>query len=348
MEEFKEVFNPVLNEFVDKKTAEFIKHTTDLFIKDFVTYSKNLITGGGKRIRPYLAYLSYKTFGGGNEDEEMDVFVALELFHNFLLIHDDIIDKSIVRRGQKTIHEYVLEKLSKDDRIGDLKHIANSQAIVIGDLIFSWVLELLIKSKNKSLSYLFNYFFKNVDEVIIGQIIDGDTSTRKRAGLKLIEEKTTLKTAYYSFIRPLQIGAVLANPNYGMEKLFEDFGTKLGIAFQIQDDLLDIIGKPDEIKKTPLLDIEEHRYTFFTNYLQENGTNEQQEYFNSVFGKKLTEPNQKLLRATFEKSGAITYGKKLINENFNKAKDIIRNSNLENDYKQNFIELVVLIEHRQS
>ena len=93
LKQFKEIFDPILNSFVNKKIEGFQKNTKDVFIKDFVLYSKNLITGGGKRIRPYITYLSYKSFGGKNEKEIMNILVSMELFHNFCLIHDDIMDK---------------------------------------------------------------------------------------------------------------------------------------------------------------------------------------------------------------------------------------------------------------
>ena len=219
----------------------------------------------------------------------------MELFHIFCLVHDDVIDKSKTRHGQKTIHAFVSEKLLKDKRTGDFRHIGNSQAILVGNLLFSWTFENLDNSKfNKERMYsVKKYFYKMVDEVCLGQIIDVDLTTRNNPDWKLIEEKTRLKTSRYSFVRPMQMGAVLADENYAMDDFLENFGTKLGIAFQIQDDLLDIIGKPEETRKTPLIDIEEHQHTFFTNYIFENANLEQKKYFESVFGKPLSETEKR-------------------------------------------------------
>ncbi len=348
LKQFKEIFDPILNSFVDKKTEEFQQNTKDVFIKDFVLYSKNLITGGGKRIRPYITYLTYKSFGGKSEKEIMNILVSLELFHNFCLIHDDVMDKGKTRHGQTTIHEFVLEKLKKEKRIGDLEHIANSQAILIGDVIYSWLTDLFFENKNlKNLEITKQYFYKMIDEVIMGQIIDINLISIQNPSYDLIEEKTRLKTSRYSFVRPMQIGAILANPDYGKDDLFENLGTKLGMAFQMQDDLLDIIGNPKDIQKTPLLDIVQHQHTFFTNFVLSKGTNDQRTYLNKVFGKNIMGKEDEI-RNMFLESGAIDAGKKIIDQNFNEAKKLVENSPLELQYKQRLIELIKLIEDRQN
>lgn len=348
LKQFKEIFDPILNNFVDKKIEEFQKNTKDPFIKDFVLYSKNLITGGGKRIRPYITYLSYKSFGGNNEKEIMNILVSLELFHNFCLIHDDVMDNGKTRHGQTTIHEFVLEKLKNKKRIGTLEHVANSQAVLIGDVIYSWLTELFFENKNlKNLDSAKQYFYKMIDEVIMGQIIDINLVSIQNPSSDLIEEKTRLKTSRYSFVRPMQIGAVLANPDYGQDDLFENLGTKLGMAFQIQDDLLDIIGNPKDIQKTPLLDIVQRQHTFFTNFVLNKGTKDQINYLNKVFGKNTTGKENEI-RNMFVKSGAIDAGRKIIDRNFNEAKKLVENSVLEKAYKQIFLALIELIEDRQN
>ncbi len=348
LKQFKEIFDPILNSFVDKKIENFQKNTKDPFVKDFVLYSKNLITGGGKRIRPYITYLTYKSFGGNSEKEIMNILVSLELFHNFCLIHDDFMDNGKTRHGQTTIHEFVLEKLKKEKRIGSLEHIANSQAVLIGDVIYSWLTDLFFENKNlRNLEIAKQYFYKMIDEVIMGQIIDINLVSIQNPSYDLIEEKTRLKTSRYSFVRPMQIGAVLANPDYGQDDLFENLGTNLGIAFQIQDDLLDIIGNPKDIQKTPLLDIVGHQHTFFTNFVFQNGTKNQKQYLNEVFGKNIMGKEDKI-RNMFLESGAIVQGKKIIDQNFDEAKKIVQNSVIEDNYKEKMLELIKLIQQRQN
>lgn len=348
LKQFKEIFDPILNSFVNKKIEGFQKNTKDVFIKDFVLYSKNLITGGGKRIRPYIAYLAYKSFGGTNEKEIMNILVSMELFHNYCLIHDDIIDKGKTRHGQTTIHTYALEKLKEDKRVGDLGHIADSIAILIGDAIYSWLIELFFENNNlKNLDIAKKYFYKMTDEVLMGQIIDADLAGRENPSLLLIEEKTRLKTSRYSFVRPMQIGAVLADPNYGQDDFLDTLGTSLGIAFQMQDDLLDIMGNQNKIQKTPLLDIIQHQHTFFTNFVLQNGNNDQKKFLNEVFGKNITAKEDEI-RHMFLESGAIDQGKKIIDQNFNEAEKLVQNSIIEDKYKEKMLELIELLQKRQS
>jgi geranylgeranyl diphosphate synthase type I len=350
LKEFKEVFDPVLSEFINERVDKFLEKTTDPFIKDFISYSKKLVTNGGKRIRPYMAYLSYKSFGGEDDKEALRLFKSLEVFHNFALVHDDIMDRSKTRHGVETIHSFVTKKLKEQGRIGDLVHSGNSQAILVGDLLFSWSLEIWDNTnlEKEKLMEAKKYFYQMIDEVCLGQIIDVDLTTRERVGYSLIEEKMKLKTASYSFIRPLQIGAALAGGSKEIEQFCTNLGTLLGVSFQIQDDLLDIIGDPKSIRKTPLLDITERQHTFFTNYIFENGSEEQIRRLNTIFGKNIDIKHQKEVENLFRESGAIDEGKKIIMENLKKAEKIVNSSDIENGYKKSFLEIIEIIKQRQS
>lgn len=348
LKEFKETFDPVLNDFIDKKIDEFLKKTNDPFIKDFISYSKNLIKGGGKRIRPYMAYLGYKSFGGKNEKEIMNILLSLELFHNFCLIHDDVMDRGETRHGQKTIHEFVLEKLKKEKRTGDLNLTSISQAILIGDIIYAWLTDLFFENQSlKNLDLAKKYFYKMADEVIMGQIIDVDLVGRNNPSLDLIEEKTRLKTSRYTFVRPLQIGAILGNANHNQDDFLETLGTNLGMGFQMKDDLLDIIGNQDKIQKTPLLDIAQHQHTFFTNYVQQHADQNQKKIFDDVFGGRI-EGNENKIRSLFADVGATDAGEKIIYQYFETSKKLITASDLDSEYKEIFMNLILLLQQRKN
>ena len=258
LNEFKKTFDPILKEYLDKKIATFSKNVNDPFILDLVHYPQKLVVGGGKRIRPYIAYLMYVAMGGREEKKALEFFVSLELFHNFALIHDDIMDKGSVRHDVQTIHEYVKEKLQEEKRIGDLNHIGNSQAILLGDLLLAWAFSVFDevnfnKDKLRSAKIFFN---KMANDVILGQIIDIDITTRSDIPKELIDKKDKLKTASYTFIRPLQIGAALINVDKSTEQFCEELGLNLGLAFQIQDDLLD--AENTQTKKEAIKKIEEY------------------------------------------------------------------------------------------
>ncbi|MCL5435348.1 MAG: polyprenyl synthetase family protein [Patescibacteria group bacterium] len=258
LKEFKKTFDPILKQYLDKKIAAFSENVNDPFILDIIAYSQKLIESGGKRIRPYVSYLMYAALGGKEKEKALELFISLELFHNFALIHDDIMDKSSERHGVKTVHKYVKEKLQKEGRTGDLKHIGNSQAILLGDILLVWaysVFDEIYFDENK-LRDAKLFFNKMANDVILGQIIDIDITTRNDILKELIDKKDKLKTASYTFIRPLQIGAALINVDKNTEQFCEDLGLNLGLAFQLQDDLLD--SENTESKQEAVKKIEEY------------------------------------------------------------------------------------------
>ncbi len=258
LKEFKKTFDPILKQYLDKKIETFSKNVSDPFILGIVNYSQKLIETGGKRVRPYIAYLMYKASGGKETEKALEFFVSLELFHNFALIHDDIMDKSSVRHGVQTVHEYVKEKLQKEGRSGDLSHIGNSQAIILGDILLAWAFSVFdeVNFDENKLRSAKSFFNKMADDVFLGQVIDIDIASRKDIPKELIDKKDKLKTASYSFIRPLQIGASLIGIDKNTEKFCYELGLNLGLAFQLQDDLLD--SENTETKQEALRKIEEH------------------------------------------------------------------------------------------
>ncbi len=258
LKEFKKAFDPILKQYLDEKIKTFSGNINDPFILDIIAYPQKLIESGGKRIRPFVAYLMYKALGGKETEKALELFISLELFHNFALIHDDIMDKDSTRHGVQTAHEYAKERLQKEDRNGDLNHLGNSQAILLGDLLLTWAFSVFDEvnfdeDKLKSAKLFFN---KMANDVILGQIIDIDIVSRRDIPKELIDKKDKLKTASYTFIRPLQIGASLATIDRETEKFCEDLGLNLGLAFQLQDDLLDF--ENTETKQETIRKIEEY------------------------------------------------------------------------------------------
>lgn len=314
LELFKQRFDVYLRRYLDRKIKNISKFTKDPFILEYINYLKKISLAGGKRIRPYLAYLIYQTVSGNDNEKALKFLVSLEIFHIFCLIHDDIIDKSNLRHRIPTAHTYISGMLKKEKRIGDLDHAGNSQAILLGDILLTWSQEIINLNDDfdpKILQHVKNYFYEMVDEVSIGQMIDVDIATRIKVSKDLIDEKTRLKTAGYSFIKPLLIGAALSgNINKTIETFCKDFGLRMGIAFQTQDDLLDVISSENKLGKTTSLDKSQNQHTYFT-------------FFPSV-----------------------EYGKKIIANNFKGAKKLIESLDIKNLYKQKFLNLVGTIKNR--
>lgn len=313
---FKHEFDIYLKEYLDKKIEIIKNYTKDTSVIDYINYAKKIILTDGKRIRPYIAYLIYKSLGGKEDKKVLNFLVALEIFHSFCLIHDDIMDNSKLRHGTITSHIYIAGKLKKGKGNGNLSKTGESQAILLGDITFSWSQEIINLNNDfdeKILQKVRKYFYEMAEEVIVGQMIDVDITTRNKVSKELIDEKTRLKTAGYSFIKPLLIGSALSGKdNKNIQNFCKEFGLAMGIAFQTQDDLLDITSSNSKLGKTTSLDKSQNQHTYFT-------------YFPSL-----------------------EYGKKIISNNFNKAKDLVEKLKIEKQYKKRFLSLIETMKKRES
>lgn len=325
LKDFKNKIDKEILIFLDSKIFSLSKYqTNDLDYRVFDQLLKLL--RDGKRIRSYVAFLSYKAYGGKDDKNAIKLFSFLEIFHAFCLVHDDIMDDADQRHGVKTIN----------------KLYGNSQAILIGDFLFSWAWEILLTNKEfdeKSIERAKGIFLEMIDEVIIGQMTDLNITAKQKVSNEEIINKMLLKTAGYSFIKPMIIGAYLARNIKDEEKPIEKFGKYLGLAFQIQDDLLDIMFDSNQTKKSDFNDVAQHQHTLFTNYVFEKGNKEQRGILKTMFGKKLNQIDKDMLRKVFVNSGAIGYGKKEIINNLNNAKKALEKIKIDEKYKNLFLKL---------
>lgn len=343
---FKENFDPILQKYLDSKIEGFIKNTKDTSISDLVNYTKELVSHGGKRIRPYLAFVMYVGNGGKEKEKILDILVSLEIFHIFALVHDDIMDNGDVRHGIKTIHKFWEEKLLSESKIGNLGRIGQSQAILVGDFLLSWSTEIFSNDNLfPTLQRAKKYYYKMVDEVILGQMLDVDITTRENPNKELIDEKTRLKTSRYSFVRPMEIGAALATDK-NVEDFCESFGTNLGITFQLQDDLLDIIGDPKLLNKNILSDVSQGQHTFFTNFIFENGNDKEQQTLRETLRGKIEKKDYERVQNIFYSSGAIEEGKKIIAKGLTESETLVNSSSLNDESKIALLDLIELIRKR--
>ena len=334
LSEFKKIIDKNLLEFLDSK----INNLTPNSNKEILDIFNHLreISSEGKRIRPYIAYLSYKVSGGTDEKEAIKFFTFIEIFHLFCLIHDDIMDQADIRHGVSTIHKFISEKSNEQ--------YGNSQAMLVGDMMLSWSHELLQNSLfgSSEIKDIQNIFHKMIDEVCVGQMLDLSLKNKKTATNEEIMQKMLLKTAGYSFTNPFLIGSALAGKKN--DDFFMSLGKHLGLAFQIQDDIIDIEG--GESNKTSFNDVTEHQPTLISNYVLENGTPEQKKLLISMFGNILSEEDKIHLRKLFLKSGAIEFGQKEIDLNIDKARKLIREQN--NPSYKVFLDLISVIENRKN
>ena len=111
LKEFKNIFDPMLEEFLDERIGEYLQNYSGPLVKDLSLHGKELVMHAGKRVRPYIAYCMYKASGGEKDEKAIKFFVSLEVFHMFLLIHDDFMDKAKLRHDTTTAHEFVYNRL---------------------------------------------------------------------------------------------------------------------------------------------------------------------------------------------------------------------------------------------
>lgn len=208
-------------EIVADEIEEFQKENKDFSLYDPVNYILDI---GGKRLRPVLSLMATELFNGDFK-ESIKPSLGIEVFHNFTLLHDDIMDNAPLRRGHVTVHE---------------KWNINA-AILSGDVMFVQAFSLVTSCKNEFLRDVLDLFNVTAIEVCEGQQYDMDFETRNDVSIEEYIEMIRLKTSVLVACA-LKLGAILAKaPKEDAQKLY-DFGLNLGIAFQIKDDILDVFG----------------------------------------------------------------------------------------------------------
>ncbi|MGJ8733585.1 MAG: polyprenyl synthetase family protein [Cellulophaga sp.] len=280
-----------------------------------ITYILNL---GGKRLRPILALMSADIFGADYK-EAISAAMAVEVFHNFSLVHDDIMDDAPLRRGKETVHE------KWDINTG----ILSGDAMLIEAYRF---LETYEGDQYKKLNSLFSITALQVCE---GQQYDVDFETRDDVTipeyLKMIEYKTAVLVA-----AAMKMGAVIAKTTVQNEDLIYDFGKNLGIAFQLQDDYLDAFGDPKTFGKQVGGDIIENKKTYLYLKALELSSKAEQNSLDQLFSIQPTNNNDKVatVKAIFVESKADVATKQAIEEYTNKAFSVLEKLDVSLDKKE--------------
>ena len=247
-----------------------------------------ILTLGGKRLRPVLTLMSADFFGGSYK-QALDASLAVEMFHNFSLVHDDIMDNAPLRRGHQTVHE---------------KWDVNT-GILSGDAMLILAYQLFETYEPKVFMQLAVLFSKTALEVCEGQQYDVDFETRNDVTIsqyiKMIEYKTAVLIG-----ASLQMGAIIAEASQSCQEKIYAFGKNLGIAFQLQDDYLDAFGNPLTFGKQVGGDIIANKKTFlYLTALQKSTPAEAQE-LSSLFATMPKDPSEKItaVKEIFVCSGA--------------------------------------------
>jgi geranylgeranyl diphosphate synthase type II len=213
-----------------------------------------ILSLGGKRIRPVMCLMGNELVNKINPDT-WHVATAIELFHNFTLIHDDIMDKAPLRRGMETVHH----------KYGE------STALLAGDVMLVVAYDYVNKIHKDCLQKVMRLFNKTAKQVCEGQQLDMDFESRDRISFEEYANMIELKTSV-ALAASLQLGAILGGAGEGNQQHLYEFGKNLGIAFQVQDDYLDAFGDPDKFGKKVGGDIIANKKTFLSIHAAEVAT----------------------------------------------------------------------------
>ncbi len=313
------------NLFLEKEIENIKFPSTPANLYDPLSY---FLTLGGKRMRPMATLIAGDLFGVSIENTKYAA-LAVELFHNFSLIHDDIMDKAPLRRGKETVHH------KWNDNI----------AILSGDVLFVKAYEMLAKNDIKYLGELLKCFNRTAIEVCEGQQLDMDFENRDNVSLDDYINMIRLKTSVL-LGAAFEMGAIIGEASEENINCIYSFGVNLGIAFQIQDDLLDLYGESDKVGKQKGGDVLANKKTILSILAKSNADNGQLNELRSI---QIEIDKDEKIKRTLDLFDLLEVKEKCIlimNEYYNKAQKSLNDLNINNS-KNNILTLFKILQKRE-
>lgn len=256
--DFKKQFDKEINIYFDEKIK--LAEKIDKKGSDLLKIIQEFVNNGGKRLRPAIFYYAFLSYSSQNPAKILKLSFIFELFHSFALIHDDIIDNSDLRRGEQTVH----------------KKYNLSTAILAGDLALMLADEIFIQEINRQ--EIINLYNEFKQELLIGEYLD----TIKIDDVNKIME---LKTASYSFVKPVVIALNLSIIDKKEIKKWEEVLREVGVLFQIKDDLDGTFADEISLGKPTDSDVKEGKKTLIIEKFLQKSNDIEKERFYSFFGK---------------------------------------------------------------
>lgn len=330
MDFYKREICPVREEiekFIDSKDFfnTIKKYQSDYFVLYYYDILKRYCKGG-KCIRGYLVKLGYNVLGEHNDGNIIYASVAYELFETSILAHDDIIDRSPIRRMAPSLHV----------ALGN-NHKGLSRSLCVGDAGMLMANAFLMESNFpidvclKALKHQVKIF----SHTLSGELNDIDLSYSDTYSEKEILDMYILKTSLYTISGPLMMGSILAGASEDAIEVLRKFGLNLGIAFQIVDDILGIFGSENIIGKSVTSDICEGKKSILTFYFNQNSTEQKYKEFYSIYGKSnVSQAEINIIRENLMSCGALDYAKEKANYYSKKACSIIEAYDFSDEYIQ--------------
>jgi geranylgeranyl diphosphate synthase type II len=291
--------------------------------------ARHIMNIKGKRIRPLLVLHSCDIFEGSVE-KALGAAHAVEVFHNFTLVHDDIMDNASLRRGEKTVHEI----------------FGNNVAILAGDVMLSLAYQYLVENNEDCLSELIKVFNKTGVEVMEGQQWDVDFETRMDVSeeeyIQMIQYKTSVLLAC-----SVKLGAIIAGASKEDQENMYQFGLNLGLAFQIKDDYLDSFGDVDKVGKRIGGDILNNKKTLLLITALRKSEGKDKEELLALLNEQ--DENKKIanIKTLFIKMGVKEYAEEKMQTLFTQSLQYLSKVNADSDRKKSLATFAEKIYYRE-
>jgi geranylgeranyl diphosphate synthase type II len=344
----RELVDNALSDFFDTQIKK--AHGIDAQYAALWNVIQTLSKSGGKRLRPYVTLLTYQAFSEEPVEHVVSVAAALEVLHLGMLVHDDIIDRDYIRYGISNISgQYAELYRSYLPDTNERRHFSDSAAMLAGDLLLLGGHDLILQSDVpdaaiRDISRIYNHA---VFIVAGGELLDTESAFYPFDRVDALSIARA-KTAHYSFVTPLVMGARLADVPESVCVQLESFGEKLGIAYQLVDDLLGVFGNEALTGKSALNDLREGKHTLLIEQFRKRASLFQKQEFDTLFGKKsLTEETAQILRNLLIDSGAKQDVDKLVDTYSAEASDILGSIDMPDIFKSHFESLLKTALKRQ-
>ena len=307
------------SKYVQKNTSETYgehsKIATDAYL--------DVLSRGGKRIRGALVIAGYEMSGGKNKAMILQAARAIEMIHAYILIIDDITDRSSMRRGGKSAHVALSDYYAKQGYGDDQVHFGESvaaTAALLGNHAAQMILANLDAPEELRLNAI-SILNRGMIVTIHGQFNDVFNQVADDVDEQAVINTTKWKTAHYTFLNPLHIGMILAGADCHATDAITDYAMEMGQAFQLTDDILGTFSEEFEVGKSPLDDIKEGKKTMMVVYALKHANKEDRKYLKQALGnQQITESDFQKCKEILIKTGALEYSRKLANQHLNKAK----------------------------
>lgn len=300
----------------------------------------------GKRLRGALAIFTYESLSGQQNPSIINAALAMELVQDYLLIIDDVMDRSDLRRGQPTIHELIKKELGPDE------HHANMLAINIG-LLASHMAQSVLLEVTESAERLVaasKVLQENIAITAYGQIDDLYNDLQASAGEDEIINLYQRKNSYYSFVSPMLLGAALAGRSDTVSaSQIAAIGLPAGVAFQLQDDILGLFGDESVTGKSSSDDLREGKFTLLVMYaLEKAGAKDAARIRRALGNPGLTKAEAREVRTIIERCGALEKTRQRAQDFCVRSKEAVTSSTIfDEPNKQFLLQLIEFVVNRK-